>query len=125
MDLPHGYLLKTVLYHCGFNVKLSNSIVLFSTPDPFSVKDWIEFKSNSETFTFPGMEAYKKAKITPGLNQEQTIHKLELMLYLKRILYENETPILSQLALHVPNVDITGSKFDIDYLRYHIQTPSK
>ena len=63
LDLPHGYLLKTVLYHCDFDIKLSSSLVLFSTPDPFSIKDWIQFISKSSYFTFPEMEVYKKTKI--------------------------------------------------------------
>lgn len=70
LDLPHGYLLKTVLYHCGFDIKLSSSIVLFSSPDPFSIKDWVKFVSKCECMMFPSMEVHKKTKITNEMTQK-------------------------------------------------------
>lgn len=38
-DYPHGYLLKTVLYHCGISVKITDKLKLFYNEQPFSIDD--------------------------------------------------------------------------------------
>ena len=86
MDLSHGYLLKTVLHHCRFDIALKSSLLLFATPFPFSSKDWIHFKSVSESFTFPSLEVYKKTRISKDHDKDTKITRLELQVYLQRIM---------------------------------------
>lgn len=57
-DLSHGYLLISVLYHCGFKIKIQNRIKLFTTHNPFTLRDWESFDVSIKTFDYPQMIAY-------------------------------------------------------------------
>jgi hypothetical protein len=60
-DYPHGYLLKSVLYHCDIKVKISDKLEMFRHPHPFSIDDPIEFNTRTKVLDFPSMSIYKIA----------------------------------------------------------------
>jgi hypothetical protein len=62
MSLPHGYLLKAVIYHCGFYVKITDKTVLFMTHKPFVNEDWIKFTCTIKSFDYPGLKVYSKTE---------------------------------------------------------------
>lgn len=59
MDYPHGYLLKTILYHCGIHVVIHEKIPLFIAQHPFSSDDIINFTTRSKVYDFPAMSVHK------------------------------------------------------------------
>lgn len=75
-DLAHGYLLLSVLYHCGFKIFIQNKIDLFINPLPFSSRDWIGFDCKTKTLDFPMMKVYQKAKVDMNMPKEVNITRL-------------------------------------------------
>ncbi len=61
-DYPHGYLLKTVLYHCGFELEIRDKLKLFYTSNPFTADDKISFVSRCQIYDFPSMKIYGLAR---------------------------------------------------------------
>ena len=49
-DYPHGYLLKSILYHCDITLPISDKIKLFQTAQPFSVDDSVKFNIRSKVY---------------------------------------------------------------------------
>jgi hypothetical protein len=58
-DYPHGYLLRTVAYHCGIRLKLTDKLRLFVTQSLFEVDDIIDFTVRSRVFEYPSMSVHK------------------------------------------------------------------
>ena len=89
-DYPHGYLLKTVLYHCGIKIKSIEKLKLFVSENPFEVDHIVEFIVKSKVFDFPSMTVHKLTNMEGIAEQERIISRLELSLQIKRALRENE-----------------------------------
>lgn len=87
-DYPHGYLLKSVLYHCDIKIKISDKLRMFQGSHPFSIDDGVEFVTRSKAFDFPSMSIYRIAN-TGELTAEhidRLLPRLELQLLIKRAL---------------------------------------
>ena len=63
-DYPHGYLLKSILYHCDITIPISDRIKLFQTAQPFSVDDTVKFNVRSKVYEYPSMSVYQLAEST-------------------------------------------------------------
>jgi hypothetical protein len=70
MSLPHGYLLKSVLYHCGFEIKITEKTALFMSEKPFADDHWIKFACKIESFEFPNFKLYTKVNTDPTFDFE-------------------------------------------------------
>lgn len=58
-DYPHGYLLQTILYHCGIKVRIRDKLKLFTSPTPLLVDDIVGFSCRSKIFDYPSMGLYR------------------------------------------------------------------
>ena len=125
VNLTHGYLLKTILDHCGFEIALNTNLLLFTVQEPFSTSDWIDFKSKCESYTFPSMEIYKKVKFTDSTPKDEIITKFELKIYLDRVLGQNDSYNMTELSLYVPKINPPKDKISLETINYYIYRPSK
>ena len=85
-DYPHGYLLKSALYHCDIKIKISDKLRMFQDSQPFSIDDGVEFVARSKVYDFPSMSIHSIAN-TGEISAEQTdrlMARLELQLMIKR-----------------------------------------
>lgn len=58
-----GCLLHAVLWHCKFLISFELDIKLFEVEKPFEKnKNWIDFRLESKSFTFPSFEINKILK---------------------------------------------------------------
>ena len=103
MSLPHGYLLKSVLYHCGFDIKLTEKTSLFMNPKPFAMPDWVKFTCKIDSFDFPNMKVYTKIDTKPEYSKEQNKSHLEMNLLVKRALKNYEMDVLIELTKYRDN----------------------
>ena len=60
-DYTHGYLLKTVLYHCGIEIQLHDRLKLFQVNKPFTEDDKVRFLTKSKVYDFPSMTIHQIA----------------------------------------------------------------
>lgn len=85
-DYPHGYLLKSVLYHCDIKITISDKLKMFQDSQPFTIDDGVEFVTRSKVYDFPSMSIHSIAS-TVGVSADQTdrlMSRLELQLMIKR-----------------------------------------
>jgi hypothetical protein len=91
-------LLRTVLYHCGIKLKITDSLKLFVSEHPFEVDDIVAFTVRSKVFDFPSMSIYKLLNLKSIEEQERIVARLELGLQIKRALKESDIYELLQLS---------------------------
>ena len=54
-------MLKTIVYHCGIKIILSDKVKLF-TDQPFNPDSIVDFIVKSKVYTYPTMSIYKLSK---------------------------------------------------------------
>jgi hypothetical protein len=50
VDYPHGYLLKTVMYHCGIKLRIRDDFKLFFAATPFTSENEVSFECHSKVY---------------------------------------------------------------------------
>ena len=75
-DYPHGYLLKTLLYHCGIELTLTDKIPLFLSHQPFQFDDILGFCIRTKVYDFPVMTLHKLTSLESVEGAEATLNRL-------------------------------------------------
>ena len=75
-DYPHGYLLNTVLYHCGIKIKIIEKLRLFISEQPFEVDHIVDFVVKSKVFDFPSMSVHKLINMEGIVEEKRIISRL-------------------------------------------------
>jgi hypothetical protein len=125
-DYPHGYLLKSVLYHCDINIRINDKLKMFHNPFPFSIDDGVEFVTRSRVFDFPSMDIYRIADTGELTNEqlERLLPRLELQLLVKRALRESEAPVLLELSKLTAKIGPPTDKYTLESFLYYLYHPS-
>lgn len=123
-DYPHGYLLKTVLYHCGINAIITDKTKLFISEFPFSPDDIKEFTVISKVYDFPSMSIHKLTNYEGIEEKERIITRLELALQIKQALGENEKLELLELSKYTNKIGPPPEKYTIESFYYYLYHPT-